>query len=357
MSLSKIYLLGGAVGLLLLTSKKSKAASSSSSTKPTDKPEDKPADQPKDQPEDKPEDKPADQPEDQPEDKPEEDPNNGGGDPPPKNPDPKLPPVDGPVDVDLPKSEDDKPTDPNANVKQFFDKYYRTWNQMNGELPADPDITKLWISKTCNSWGIGKNWQPLLPAKYVFTKEQIDSKNLQPTDAISPVDYINLMKKSSSPDPVYPYSFPGDMIYYQWARNIIDMYSNCGVVIPKRDNYPKFKYYENALVDFIKTPIGKLFQIVSEEARITMYEQWAKLYPAQAYEEDLKGWALWAVRKFPKYSYVEQTDQAYKKAFENDPNAPKKLNPKLPAHQAYIKAWTNISQYVKSFRNWIPIYG
>jgi hypothetical protein len=356
MSLSKLYLIGGAVGLLLLTSKKSKAATSSS-TKPTDKPSDKPEDKPTDKPADKPVDE---EPKDEPEDNPPSDPNQGGDKPPPKEPepkDPKLPPVDDDVDIDVPKSKDDVPTDPNANVKQFFDKYYRLWNQMNGEVPLDPDITKLWISKTCNSWGIGKNWEAVLPAKYVFTKTGMESKGLKPTDAISPVDYINLMKNSSSPDPVYPYSFPGDMIYYQWARNIIDLYSGCGVTIPKRENYPKFKYYENALLDFIKTPIGKLFQVISEEARTSMYEQWAKLYPAQADQEDLKGWALWAVRKYPKYSYVEQTDQAYAKAFENDPNAPKKLNPKSPSHQAYIKAWTNLSQYVKSFRNWIPVYG
>lgn len=293
-------------------------------------------------------------------------------DPPIKNPDPEdndPPPEQEPEDPieSLPDPEEDPDPIPEENLPKSddvegqvqlipnMDEYYSKWIRSGKEAPANPDKNKIWISQSCSSWGIGKNWDPVLPAKYVVENPS------DPEILMSPENYVDLFNDDQTP-PVKHYKFNllGEYQPYQWTRNLLTLYSlynDCKNVIPSRKNYATFKEYHEALQDFVKTPFGKMFKELSFMIEDRMFDYWSNKYPQAGINERLKGWALWAVRKYPKYSATEQTDQAYKQAFADDPNAPKKINPKIPSHKPYKEAWTYINIAVKQYRIWISQYG
>lgn len=302
----------------------------------------------------------------------------------PKPPGPNLPDVDDEDYDNLPKPPEESPNFPDLDEDPPLDEdinnlpktedvskdgiykapdmdvFYQKWLRTGGELPLSPDPFKLWVSETCQSWGVGKNWAPYLLAKYAIPEDLLKQYKIDPDQMILPTDYWDVVGGVHTPDPVYVNNLYGDLMYFQWARNLLAIYApQCYDVIPKRKNYGDtgFKQYNEALKSFMQTNFGQLFRFLANDVRLKTYDHWAEKYPDQADTEDRRGWALWAVRTYPKYSAIEQTDQAYKKYFENDPNAPKKINPKLASHKPYQKTWIDLNEWVKSYRNLISKWG
>lgn len=352
MAINKLYLgLAAAAFYLFAGDKKTKASSSTTpgngNQPPADKPEDKPADKPLPNVNDDPQDeKPVETPK----------PSETGND---------FPDVlddDEPIaENNLPLSKDAPPPQGNVVFNPNLDAYYVRWFRTGNENPADPDPKKLWISGSCQSWGIGKEWKPVLPAKYVFSEFDMTKFQLDAEELVTPAEYWDLVGNETNPSPAYYYHFGGDLDFFTWTRNLLTLYtiySPCKeIAIPKRENYSSFAAYEAAQVSFYKTPFGKLFETIAGMVRHEMVEWWEENYPEEAKLGTYEQCALWAVRKYPKYSATEQTDQAYKQCFSKDPNAPKKINPKLPSHKPYQVAWVHINQYVKGIRQLIKTYG
>lgn len=259
----------------------------------------------------------------------------------------------------LPKTED-APQQGQIKFVPVMDDFYQKWLITGDDVPSQADPHKLWISESCQSWGVGKNWAPYLMAKYILNDNALEKYKLDPDQMILPTDYWDLIGGSISPDPIYVNNLYGDIPRYQWTRNLLKLYApQCADVIPDRKTYGDtgFKQYKEALTSFSKTKFGQLFKFLSEDIGQKMYDHWSEKYPVQADIENRKGWALWAVREYPKYSTTEQTDQAYKKYFQDDPNAPKKIDPKLAAHKPFQKAWIDLNQWVKSYRDLIAKWG
>lgn len=263
--------------------------------------------------------------------------------PPPKDDElPELPPIN-PQDKPEPKG------DGNPNMQINMEKYYGNRFFVTGdEQPADPSVNDLWVSKSCLSWGIGKDFPGLLPEKVIFP----NSDNIE--KLISALDWWAITGKEYSPNPHYYAQLPSDLPYRNWARTLIQYYTACGKNIPQRKDFKTFKEFQTTLTKFETTPIGKLYRELYRMVGEAMLEDWREKYPSEAINEDLKMWSLWAVRTYPKLSVTDKTDEAYKKAF---PDGPKKLDPKNPAHQEYIDDWKFMYMEIKSLVNYIAQYG
>jgi hypothetical protein len=268
---------------------------------------------------------------------------------PPEQPD--IPDID---DLNLPKPKGDAPKDGQVIFKPNLGDFYGLYLVNNDETPNNPSIEDLWISSTCSSWGIGKSFAGRLPAKYVFGEEYTDPEKL-----ISPVEYWSQVGKDITPAPHYIANLPNDIIYRTWARNLIQYYSGgkCGYDIPQRKNFDSYKDFNIELEAFEKTPIGQLYKALYKQIGLYMEDEWSKQYPEKDLEEDLRYGALWAVKTYPNYSITNQTDEAYKKLFANDPSAPKVINPNIAAHKPYQEAWVNLNQWIKEYRFLIKEYG
>lgn len=271
--------------------------------------------------------------------------------PPPPVDLPNLPDVNDDVNDPLPQPPGDQPKDGQIIIKPNFGNFYGTYLINNDEAPAIISADNLWISQTCQSWGIGKNFEGRLPAKF------IDSNYTDPEIFISPIEFW--AGKDGSPTPHYIAHLPDDTIYRKWARNLIQYYSggNCGNEIPRRKNYPSYQSFDMALQTFEETPIGQLYKTLYRQIGNAMYKSWASDFANKALEEDLRYGALWAAKNFPNLSVNDQTDEAYKKLFENDPKAPKILNPNNPAHKEYVNAWINLKQWIKGYIDLLGKYG
>jgi hypothetical protein len=236
------------------------------------------------------------------------------------------------------------------NLSDFYGEFLIN----DDEFPHNPSSADLWISQSCKSWGIGKMFEGRLPAKYVF-EEFTDPEAL-----LSPIEYWTIHGKEISPAPHYIANLPNDPIYRSWARNLIQYYSGgkCGYDIPQKKDFSTQKQFDESLTLFEKsTPLGQLYKKLYQKIGLAMYDHWASQYPEEAMKEDLRYGALWAVRNYPNLSTTNQTDEAYKKLFSEDPNAPKKLDPKKPSHKQYIDAWVNINQWIKGYKQAIKHYG
>lgn len=236
---------------------------------------------------------------------------------------------------------------PQINMTKFYDPFYVTGK----EQPDNPDTTKLWLSDTCLSWGIGRDFVPALPALYLFENPS------DPEQMITPMEYWDMVGGDISPAPYYYNHFQNDIPARAFVANLIDYYSKCNISVPRRSSFNNYGDYKIVMTNFAKTPMGQLNEKMYKEIRQMMYDHWAQQYPDKAFLEDLKGWALRAVLKNPGASIVKQTDIAYAGMFEDDPNAPKKIDPKNPAHKPYLDAWIRIEIYVKEYRGYIKQYG
>lgn len=268
--------------------------------------------------------------------------------PPPPPKDNKLP--------DLPKideiDEEDKPDpveteDNQIKVKYNLDKFYGTYFQTDDEQPVDPSEEDLWVSDTCQSWGIGKQFYGHLPSKLVLD-------NSQDPKLIGPIEWWQIRGKEISPAPHYFANIESDLGYRSWARLLIQYYTHCGDDIPMRKDFSSYKAYKSALDKYEQTPIGKLYRHLYLKIGHSMLNQWEKDYPQLVIKEDLKYNALWAVRTYPKLSVDEQTNKAYYAAF---PNGPKKINPNDPNHKEYKDAWIYLNIEIKSLRNLMKSWG
>lgn len=286
-------------------------------------------------------------------------------------PNPNLPNLDDdeeielpepPEQPDLPDLEEDQIPPPKGDLPQQEGQVifkpnladiYGLYLINNDEFPNNPKPEDLWISETCSSWGIGKNFGGGLPAKYVF------ENHTDPEKLIGAVEYWATHGGDISPSPHYIANLPNDVIYRTWARNLIQYYSGgkCGYNIPQRKDYDTYQKFNVDLQTFEKTPIGQLYKALYKQIGNYMYIYWDKQYPDKALEEDLRYGALWSVRNFPTYSVDNQTDEAYKKLFSEDPSAPKKINPNNPKHKEYEIAWINLKQWIKGYRALIKQYG
>lgn len=263
--------------------------------------------------------------------------------PPPKNN--KLP------DLDIDENED-KPdpvdTDQENQIKINLGDYYSTFYQTDSEQPEDPSESDLWVSDTCLSWGIGKKFHGVLPAKIVLTNPP------NPDKLIGPIEWWTIWGGDVTPAPHYFGNYTVDLAYRNWARVLIQYYTHCGDDIPMRKNFPTFKAYVKALDEYEKTPIGKLYRHIYRKVGTSMIYAWEKAFPDKEYDEALKWNALWAVRNYPKSSIDQQTNQAYYKVF---PTGPKKINPNDPNHEQFKDAWIFMNIEIKGLRNMIKTYG
>ena len=273
----------------------------------------------------------------------------GSGEDPLKNL-PPPPPKDEPTEELPPINDDLKPEpkgDGNPNMKIDMAKFYGSNYFVTGnEQPADPSVNDLWVSQSCLSWGIGKDYPGLLPEVQVIP----DSKNID--KLISALDWWK--DKTFTPAPYYYAHLPVDLPYRNWARTLIQFYTSCGKNIPQRKDFKSYKDYQASLSKFESTPVGKLYRTLYRMVGDAMLEDWEKNHPSEAINEQLKYWSLWAVRSFPNLSVSNKTDEAYKKAF---PDGPKKLDPKNPQHAEYIADWQYMYMEIKSLINYIKQHG
>lgn len=273
----------------------------------------------------------------------EEDPLKNLPPPPPKEePDTELPPIN-------PKDKPEPKGDGNPNMKIDMEKYYGKRFFITGnEQPADPSTNDLWISDSCLSWAIGKDYPGLLPEKTVFP----DSVNID--KLISALDWWAVQGKDYSPAPWYYAQLPNDLPYRTWAQRLIQFYTKCGKNIPQRKDFKNYKDFQTVLTKFESTPIGKLYRELYRMVGEAMLEDWEEKYPSEAIDELLKYWSLWSIRNNPKLSLTDKTDEAYKKAF---PNGPKKIDPKNPDHKEYKDGWYFMYNEIKSMMNYMKQHG
>jgi len=268
-----------------------------------------------------------------------------------------LPQVDD-QDEDKPKVDD---KDPNEGIKTDIAEYYDPYLINNGEYPSQGNkqlgTDLLWVSESCQSWGVGKTFlaNVTLPEKYLFANTN------NPDNLLTPAEYWDRAGKEFSPAPWYINNIPSDIPCRAFAANVIDYWkkytNNCDISPPRRSNFKTYGEYKIILNKFASTPLGKLFDYLSFAIQEQMYSAWEKKYPNEALLEIYKSWALDAVVKYPNETAGKQTDLAYAWTFKDDPDAPKKLNPKNPKHKAYISAWTRINIEVKNYRGLIKLYG
>ncbi len=265
-----------------------------------------------------------------------------------------LPQVDD-KDEDKPEVEDKDPEDEDnkfPNLAELADPLLIN----NNEYPSSFGTDLLWISDSCQSWAVGKDFlaNVSLPEKYLYS----DPKN--PDKLTTPAEYWAKVGGEFSPAPWYLNNIPSDIPGRAFAANVIDYwkkYYNCDISPPRRSSFKTYGEYKIILGKFASTPLGKLFDYLSLNIQEQMYLAWEKKYPNQALLEIYKGYALDAVVKYPNETAGKQTDIAYAWVFANDPNAPKKLDPKNPKHKDYISAWTRINIEVKGYRGLIKQYG
>src|SRR5574338_1682920 len=271
--------------------------------------------------------------------------------PTPLPPLPKLPDIND--NEDLPPPKGDKNEGQVILIPNYNEIFWR-YLLNNNEQPLNPVPTDLWISKTCNSWGIGKQFAGLLPAKYVY--ENAPNQD----ELISPIQwYLSSTTKTMTPVPHYVANLEQDLPYRSWARNLIIYYSggSCGN-IPRRKDFKSYKEFETVLQKFItQTNTGKLYKDLYTLIGNWLLTAWKEAYPSEYADETLKYWALWAIRNFPNATMDNQTDEAYKKAFADDKNAPKKIDVNNPNHEIYKDAWVWIKLQIKQYRDWIKKYG
>jgi len=266
-----------------------------------------------------------------------------------KKPEDKLPEVD--KGKDLPQVDDqdeDKPEveDKEPNEEGGFPNLAELANPLlinNNEYPSSFGTDLLWISDTCQSWAVGKDFlaNVSLPEKYLYS----DPKN--PDKLTTPAEYWAKVGGEFSPAPWYLNNIPTDIPGRAFAANVIDYwkkYYKCNISPPRRSSFKSYGEYKIILSKFATTPLGKLFDYLSLAIQEQMYASWEQKYPNEALLEVYKGWALDAVVKYPNETAGKQTDLAYAWTFKDDPAAPKKLDPKNPKHKAYISAWTRMGR-------------
>lgn len=244
---------------------------------------------------------------------------------------------------------EDLKIDENVLVNFDFGKFYSLHKQTGKEYPEKGDTQDLWISDSCNSWGIGKDFEGRLPQKLVLWDTE------EPEAMISPTEYWDIGGGDISPEPWYPNILPNGPIAAQWAANLIDYHKgNCNVIIPRRGDYESYQDYAVIISKFVKTPIGNLWAELYKRIEDHMYADWAAKNPKKAFDHELRINAVDAVRKNPNKSINEQTNIAYYNSFDNEP---KKLDPNNPEHKPFIDAWNKIKMYVKEYIGYAKQYG
>lgn len=260
-----------------------------------------------------------------------------------------LPPVEDEDKIDVP----DKKQEGGFNVDINMNNFYSPYLQTNNEQPAEADSETLWISDTCLSWAVGKDFYKhvSLPEKLLFSNPKDPDKWLTPTE------YWDIQGGDITPSPWYLPILPVDAPARAFAANVIDLHTKCGISPPRRSQFKSYQDYALVYNKFLTTPLGKLMQELSHKIDSMMYDHWASKYPEKAQLEDYKYYALKAIEENPSKSINDQTNIAYWEAFSNDPNMPKKIDPKNPAHAPYKEAWLRMNIYVKEYRNYIKQYG
>ena len=270
----------------------------------------------------------------------------------------KLPQVDA-EGKELPSvdDEDKNKVDDGEPNKNGFPNLAELANPLlinNDEYPSSFGPNLLWISDTCQSWAVGKDFVSTvsLPEKYLY------SNPTNPNKLTTPAEYWAKVGGEFSPVPWYLNNIPSDIPGRAFAANVIDYWKgNCDISPPRRSQFKTYGEYKIIVSKFASTPLGKLFDYLIIQIQEQMYAAWEKKYPNQALLEIYKGRALDAVIKYPNETAGKQTDIAYAWTFADDPNAPKKLDPKNPKHKDYISAWTRINIEVKNYRGLIKQYG
>ncbi len=263
---------------------------------------------------------------------------------------------------DLPQVDDEDEDKPKVNDKDpeeqgGFPGLSELANPLlinNDEYPSSFGKDLLWISDTCQSWAVGKDFISTvsLPEKYLY------SNPTNPDKLTTPAEYWAKVGGEFSPVPWYLNNIPSDIPGRAFAANVIDYWKgNCDISPPRRSQFKTYGEYKIIVSKFASTPLGKLFDYLIIQIQEQMYSAWEKKYPNQALLEIYKGRALDAVVKYPNETAGKQTDIAYAWTFADDPNAPKKLDPKNPKHKDYISAWTRINIEVKGYRGLIKQYG
>lgn len=244
--------------------------------------------------------------------------------------------------------------DPNKNGFSNLSELANPLLINNDEYPSSFSPDLLWISDTCQSWAVGKDFISTisLPEKYLY------SNPTNPDKQTTPAEYWAKVGGEFSPVPWYLNNIPSDIPGRAFAANVIDYWKgNCNISPPRRSSFKTYGEYKIIVSKFANTPLGKLFDYLIIQIQEQMYAAWEKKYPNQALLEIYKGRALDAVVKYPNETATKQTDIAYAWTFADDPNAPKKLDPKNPKHKDYISAWTRINIEVKGYRGLIKQYG
>lgn len=269
----------------------------------------------------------------------------------------ELPSVDE-SDDDKPGVEDKEPSEPEDNSNKFpwLAELADPLLINNNEFPSNFGTDLLWISDSCQSWAVGKDFlsNVTLPEKYLYHDP------VNPNELVTPSQWWAKIGDNISPSPWYINNIPTDTPGRAFAANVIDIwrkYHKCNISPPHRSQFKTFSEYEIILNKFISTPLGKLFDYLSLQIQEQMYASWSQKYPSQATIEVYKGWALDAVVKYPSETSGKQTDIAYAWIFQNNPDAPKKIDVKNPKHKFYLSAWQRINIEVKNYRGLIKQYG
>ena len=253
-----------------------------------------------------------------------------------------LPQVDDKDDVDT--EEEDKKDD---SVKDYYDPYFSE----NNIVPAIMYSKSIWISNDCLSWGVGKDYKLALPEKYLYAQPT------NPDKLVTPWEWWNKTGETWSPAPWYLNDLSYDAPARAFAANIIDMWNKCPISPPRRKDFKSYNEYRLIINKFAATPLDKLFSFLNDHVEDEMYAGWEQKYPNEALIETYKGWALKAIKEFPKKTINEQTSIAYHWIFDEDKDAPKKIDPKNPAHKPYLSAWQRINIEVKNYTGLIKQYG
>lgn len=264
----------------------------------------------------------------------------------------KLPEVKD--DVNLPQVDE---KEDNLNVEEIDNKdnavtqYYDPYFSENNLVPMIMDAKTIWISNDCLSWGVGKEYKLALPEKYLYAQPT------NPDKLVTPWEWWNKVGGAMSPAPWYLNSYQGDSPARAFAANIIDFWNKCPISPPRRKDFKSYNEYRIVINKFVQTPLGTLFSFLVDHVTDEMYAGWENKYPNEALLEIYKGHALKAIIDFPKKTIDEQTSIAYHWAFDEDPDAPKKIDPKNLAHKPYLSAWQRINIEVKNYKGLIKQYG
>lgn len=319
-SLALLGLLGG--GVYLLTKKPTPTTKKSTETKPTDK-DTKPSDT-------------------------------------------DLPNVDDEEEKDLPgvddkdpPLDDDEDKDPEASDEEIkedtiklMNEYYNPYLLTGISGPNNVNEKKIWISNDCMNWGVRKGYDLSLPEKYLYPNPT------NPDKLTTPWQYWEKIGADLSPAPIYLADLPSDSPHAAIAANIVDYFTPCDISPPRRKQFKTYGEYKIVRNKFAETPLGKLFEYLSSTIKNVMLAPWEKKYPEKAKMETLKAWAMWAIKNNPNLNdFGKLTDIAYTGLVSQIPEAPKKIDPKNPAHKPYLDMWMRINIEVKNYKGLIKQYG